>query len=107
MNYYIFVWVILAVLFSIWTVQVVPSKSILSRYPYNKLIIGIIFPSALSKKDIDYRDLENIEKFFFRLRIWCLFILGSIVLVSFASSFTTNNQLMELQNLVEKAEKTK
>jgi hypothetical protein len=105
MDYYVIVYTIILSIIGIWTIPATPSRSILSKYPYFNLVLGVFLPSALSKINIDRRDLESINKFNFRYRIFCLFMLGGFVFFVATSTYTANRRLKEVQNTIEKAEK--
>jgi len=105
MDYYINVCLIILVIIGVWTVLATPPKSILSKYPYFNLVLGMCLPSALSKININLKDLECINRFYFRYRIFCLYLLGSLIFFGGVSKFTADKKLIKMQEAVEKAER--
>ncbi len=101
MDIYIIIWLVIAVIISMWTIQRFPPRNILSQYSYKELLIGIIFPSTLLNADVDRKDIEATQAFVFRFRLWNLYILGSLILLALYSSYTASRQLDELHGLVE------
>lgn len=104
MNYYIITWLIITIIISLWAMKAMPSKSILSKYPYFNLVLGVFSLAVLSRNIIDRSDLECLNKFIFRLRILFLYFIVSMVFFLLISTYSTNCQLIKMQELVEKAE---
>jgi len=104
MNYYIITWLIIAIIISLWAMRAMPSKFTLSKYPYFSLVLGVFSFTVLSRNINDRSDLECLNSFFFRLRILFLYFIGSMVFFLLISTYSTNSQLIKMQELVEKAE---
>ena len=72
MNIILISYVIISVVLAIWTVSVGPIKKNLTKYSSITLLAGFIFPPILSKTNMVYEDRQIINKYFFRLRLFCI-----------------------------------
>ena len=97
MNILVILWISILVLLSIWLCFVVPTKSILIKYPYSIIILGLFNTSILLKISIEEEDYIKIQKFYFAFRIWCLLVVLCPLLFALYSLHESNSLLMELK----------
>ena len=96
MKIFILLWITMQVLLSIWVILKIPPKSLLTKYPYSTLFLGLFNTSVLSRISMDKGDFKIIRKCYLRFRLWCLFTIACGLLFNLFAFHKSSELLLEL-----------